>query len=91
MCLDTSTCTTLTEIYDNDGSVTIVGLDSTFINSDSTLIKYTRMNDLFVVTCRKNNLGQYDCTRVYKSKTMKTANKTFTDFENAYYNVDTKW
>lgn len=89
-CIDTSNCIALTEIYENDGSVIILGLGNTVINADSSLIVYTRKNHC-EVTCKKNKIGQYECTRSYKSKTMKTAHKTFADFDNCYYNLDTKW
>ena len=89
-CLDTALCLTYTEIYGDDGSQTILGMNETNINVDSSIILFTR-KDHSKVTCKKNKQGKYDCIRVYNSKTIKPARKTFTDFDNCLINIDTKW
>lgn len=90
VCLDTSNCPSVTEIYAANGSVTILGADKTFINADSSLIRFTRQG-LREVVCKKNRLGQYECIRKYESKTMKPSRKTFADFDDCFYHLDTKW
>lgn len=90
VCLDTANCLSLTEIYGEDGSLRILGIDETNINADSSIIIYTRINHS-KVTCKKNKQGQYECIRLYNSKTIKPNRKIFTDFENCLNNIDTKW
>lgn len=88
-CLDTSICNTVTEIYEVDGSIKIYGMDETTINADSSILVFTRKNHS-EVKCIKNTQGNYECTRVFVSS-KKPIKRTFSDFEDCFLNLDTKW
>ena len=88
-CFDTSKCISITEIYDVDGSLKILGIDETKINADSSMIVFTRKNHSEVIY-KKNKQGKYECIRVFSSS-KKPIRKTFSDFENCFINLDTRW